>query len=217
MSRIRFIVAGFLLTFFSSWVGLVLLPIITIGNFKQATDPTTGENIPPDRTALEEQGKEVYIANGCIYCHSQQVRPGRTGTDIARGWGARRTIAADYMNDKRALLGTMRTGPDLSTIGVRNPNADWHLLHLYNPIITSPGSNMAPFPYLFEKREFTGEPSPDALKLPGEFAPPPGIEIVPKQEALALVAYLQSLKIGTYPVPGADRAVIESKIESNLE
>ena len=156
MSRIRFIVAGFLLTFFSSWVGLVLLPVITIGNFKQATDPTTGENIPPDRTALEEQGKEVYIANGCIYCHSQQVRPGRTGTDIARGWGARRTIAADYMNDKRALLGTMRTGPDLSTIGVRNPNADWHLLHLYNPIITSPGSNMAPFPYLFEKEGIHG-------------------------------------------------------------
>lgn len=215
MSRFKYIVAGFLLTFFSSWVGLVLLPLVTVGALEPQLDPETGEQIPPLLSELEEKGKAVYIANGCIYCHSQQVRPERVGTDIARGWGKRRTTAADYVGSGRALLGTMRTGPDLATIGVRMPSANWHLLHLYNPQITSEGSNMPPFPFLFEKQKIKdGIPNPDALRLSEKFAVEEGYEIVPGKDVLALVAYLQSLKFGTYDVDGSRRATIESKAEA---
>ncbi len=214
MNRFRIIFTGFLLTFFSSWVGLVLLPVITVGGFKQSVDPATGVKMPPDLTETEARGQKVYIANGCVYCHSQQVRPERVGTDIARGWGSRRTIAADYMAHGRALLGTMRTGPDLSNIGTRNPSEVWQFMHLYNPQTVSKGSNMPPFPFLFIKREIKGNKSPDALTLPPEFAPPEGMEIVPTDDAKALVAYLQSLKFSSYTEPGAERAEIESKVEA---
>lgn len=217
MNRFRLIVTGFLLTFFTSWVGLVLLPVITIGDFKPATDPVTGEQIPPKLSDLALRGKEVYIANGCIYCHSQQIRPERAGTDIARGWGERRTIAADYMDAGRMLLGTMRTGPDLSSVGVRNPDRTWNLLHLYHPQTVSRGSNMPPFPFLFEKRKIVGEKSPKALTLSPEFGPGDGYEIIPTEDAEALVVYLQSLKFGTYDVPGAAKAFIESKAETRTK
>jgi cytochrome c oxidase cbb3-type subunit 2 len=100
------------------------------------------------------------------------------------------------------MLGTMRTGPDLTNIGLRQTSAEWHLRHLYNPRITSPGSIMPPFPFLFEKRKIGLRPSPDALKLTGVFAPEPGYEIVPRPEATALVQYLLSLKANT-PLPEA--------------
>jgi cytochrome c oxidase cbb3-type subunit 2 len=211
MTRFRYIVAGFILTLFSSWVGLVLLPILTVGSLEAIVDPETGEMTPPPLTPLEQQGKDVYKANGCIYCHSQQVRPMRVGTDIERGWGERRTIAADYINDGIAQLGTMRTGPDLATIGIRMPSEMWHLIHLYNPQTVSEGSNMPPFPFLFIEQKINAEKSPDALSLSGEFAPPEGYEIIPTQKAKALVAYLISLKFGHYEVKGADEARIESK------
>ncbi len=214
MNRFRIIFTGFILTFFSSWVGLVLLPIITVGDFKQTVDPATGAKMPPDLSALEKRGQQVYVSQGCIYCHSQQIRPERAGTDIARGWGSRRTIADDYMAQGRALLGTMRTGPDLSNIGTRNPSDTWHLMHLYNPQTTSKGSNMPPFSFLFIEREIKHDKSPDALSLPAEFAPPEGMEIVPSEDAKALVAYLKSLKFSSYTVPGAKRAEIESKAEA---
>jgi len=214
MNRFSIIAIGFLLTFFSSWIGLVVLPVFTVGQSSSIVDPETGEEIPPPLTAIEQRGKDVYIANGCIYCHTQQIRPARAGTDIARGWGKRRTIAPDYVNGGRSLLGTMRTGPDLAAIGVRNPSESWHLVHLYNPQITSKGSNMPPFPFLFTQQKMGKEKSPNALILSGEFAPPEGYEIIPKDDALALVAYLQSLKISSYPVPGSERARIESHVET---
>lgn len=212
MNRFRIIFIGFSLTFLSAWCGLVLLPVWGLGNFQQATDPATGAPVPPPLTALELRGRDVYISNGCVYCHSQQVHPSRARTDIERGWGTRRTVARDYMNHGIAQMGTMRTGPDLSNIGVRNPSADWHLLHLYNPQTTSKGSNMAPYPFLFREQAIPESgPSPDALRLSGEFAPPAGREVVPSEDALALVAYLQSLKLSAYEVPEAARARVESE------
>ncbi len=212
MNRFRWIFAGSILTFVSAWCGLVLLPVWGLGDFEQVPDPGTGEMIPPELSSLEERGRDVYVADGCIYCHSQQVHPARARTDIERGWGSRRTVARDYMNHGRAQMGTMRTGPDLSNIGVRNPSETWHFLHLYNPRITSPGSIMAPFPFLFEKRKTgAGGASPDALQLPPEFAPEEGYEVVPTEDVRALVAYLQSLKLSSYDVPEAAKARIETK------
>lgn len=212
MTRFRPIFIGFMLTFLSAWCGLVLLPVWGLGNFEQAPDPATGELVPPQLSDLERRGRDIYIANGCIYCHSQQVHPARARSDLDRGWGTRRTVARDYMNHGIAQMGTMRTGPDLANIGVRNPSSDWHLLHLYNPQITSKGSIMPPYPFFFREQPIPESgPSPDALRLPESLAPADGREVVPGEEALALVAYLQSLKLSAYEVPEAAKARLESE------
>ncbi len=214
MNKFRYIFIGFMLTFLSSWVGLVLLPVWGLGNFKQTPDPKTGEMIPPKLTSLERQGRDVYIANGCVYCHSQQVHPARVRTDIERGWGVRRTVARDYMNQEIAQMGTMRTGPDLANIGVRNPSETWNYLHLYNPQITSKGSIMPPFTFLFEtKKKDSKNPSKDALNLPEGFGPGSEYEVTPTPEMRALVAYLQSLKLSSYEIPEAAAARAESQAE----
>lgn len=212
MNKFRYIFVGFMLTFLSAWCGLVLMPVWGLGNFEQVEDPESGEMIPPLLSALEERGRDVYIANGCIYCHSQQVHPARARTDLERGWGERRTVARDYMNHGTAQLGTMRTGPDLANIGVRNPSETWHLLHLYNPQITSKGSNMPPFRFLFKTQPIPASgPSESALTLGEAFAPPAGQEVIPTEDVLALVAYLQSLKLSAYEVPEAAKARLESE------
>lgn len=211
MNKFRYIFIGFMLTFLSSWVGLVILPVWGLGNFKQTADPATGEMIPPLLSSLEKEGRAVYISNGCIYCHSQQVHPARVRTDIERGWGERRTVARDYMNQEIAQMGTMRTGPDLSNIGVRNPSETWHYLHLYDPQITSKGSNMPPFAFLFDtKKKDPANPAKDALNFPAGFGPGPEYEVTPTQEMRALVAYLQSLKLSSYEIPEAPAARVES-------
>jgi cytochrome c oxidase cbb3-type subunit II len=103
-------------------------------------------------SAAELRGRQVYIANGCVYCHSQQPRAKAYAPDFSRGWG-RVTVAGDYAHDDPHLLGTMRTGPDLMNIGARQPSEAWHLGHLYQPRAFVPGSIMPSYPYLFALRE----------------------------------------------------------------
>jgi cytochrome c oxidase cbb3-type subunit II len=189
---------GILFTLASSWVGLVLIPNKQLGGLKpHVSTNQTGQVIyyPQARHGEAQQGAELYRSLGCIYCHSQQVRPEGFGSDHERGWGKRRTVSRDYIYDRTVQLGTMRTGPDLTNIGVRQPSYDWHYAHLYDPQITSPGSTMPPYRFLFEKRAVgVHGPSPEALQLPPEFAPPDGFEIVPKATARQLVEYLRSLQ-----------------------
>ena len=147
---------------------------------------------PPPYSGLELMGRKVYIDEGCHYCHTQQVRGGHWNADLKRGWGPRRSVPLDYVHDNPALLGTMRTGPDLANIGARQPSAAWHYLHLYNPQLTSAGSIMPPHPFLFERRPVDGFAADDALQLEEKWAPP-GVQIVPTDRARALVAYLKSL------------------------
>jgi cytochrome c oxidase cbb3-type subunit 2 len=117
-----------------------------------------------------------------------------TGTDIARGWGVRQSVAADYLYDYPVQLGSLRAGPDMANIGVRAPDARWQLQHLYAPQSVTKNSTMPSFKFLFELRKVGGAPSPDALNLPKEFAPAPGYEVVPKPEAKQLAAYLLGLR-----------------------
>jgi len=116
-----------------------------------------------------------------------------SGPDVKR-WGMRQSVAADYLYDQPVQLGSLRAGPDLSMIGVRQPVATWQLAHLYAPAAMVSNSTMPPFHSLFEVRKIEGKPSPDALALPKEFAPADGLEVVPTPEARQLVAYLLSLK-----------------------
>ena len=120
-----------------------------------------------------------------------------TGLDLARGWGKRRSVAEDFLFDQPVMLGSQRIGPDLADVGSRQPSAERHLLHLYNPKIFEKKSVMPPYRFLFEKRKIGREPSPNALKFPAEFAPEPDSEIVPSDQAKALAAYLVSLRADT--------------------
>ena len=186
---------GILFTLASSWVGLVLMPQRQLGALSQHTDTNTAAIYPPSRPGEAQQGAEVYRSLGCVYCHTQQVRPEGYGADIERGWGRRRTVSRDYIHDKPVMLGTMRTGPDLTNIGERQPDYAWQYKHLYNPQITSAGSVMPPYPFLFETRPVgPSGPSTNALALEGAFAPAPGFEVVPTARARQLVEYLRSLK-----------------------
>jgi cytochrome c oxidase cbb3-type subunit 2 len=148
-------------------------------------------------TEQQEAGRQVYISNGCIGCHTQQVR------DVAmdKTWGDRPNVAADYALSTRksiwqnagTLMGTERTGPDLSNIGARQPSQDWHLVHLFNPRTVVPQSIMAPFPWLFEIKD-KAEKGDVKVNVPEEFMHGQKGVVVATKEALNLVAYLQSLK-----------------------
>ncbi len=193
---------GFFATFLTAWIGLVAAPYLQIGGDLPHEDKDTGDLFPPNPGGLVEEGRRVYAVNGCVYCHSQQVRPETTGSDIARGWGARRTVSRDYINEKPVMLGTMRTGPDLSNIGQRQSSRAWHHAHLYDPQGVTPWSTMPPFRYLYRIQKAGPAPAPDAFKVEGPHAPPPGHEIVPTREARALVEYLISLN-RSYSLPEA--------------
>lgn len=99
----------------------------------------------------------------------------------------------DYIDQNVVFTGSNRVGPDLANVGTRRTEAEWHYLHFYNPKITSPGSNMPPFAFLFEKREIAGEGSIRALELPESHALEEGYELVPTRKADALVAYMLGL------------------------
>jgi cbb3-type cytochrome oxidase cytochrome c subunit len=240
-----------------------MAPQLQLGRQELTTLATTAALYPSRRPGMAEQGAQVYRANGCVACHSQQVRQHATvfdvvlnevgtnppavlaalkvvntnlaaaaippvpvdllrgvdkaaadaaeaalkptgakfevrirptGPDMDRGWGRRGTVAQDYLQDSPVFLGSQRLGPDLTNIGIRQPDPNWHLRHLYAPANEVPGSTMPPYRFLFKKQKIGRHPSPDALKLAADSAPPAGFEIVPTAQAQALVAYLQSLR-----------------------
>lgn len=166
-----------------------------------------------DYTAQQLRGRELYAGNGCIACHTQQ--PSSTGAgraDAQRGWG-RPSVAADYHYDAPPLLGTMRTGPDLFNIGSRQPSADWHLGHLFQPRAYVPGSNMPGFPFLFELKDKSAVTSADRVVVL-----PPGTvhhdkAVVAGPDALDLVAYLTGLN-HTYPALTPSEAKVAAKTRS---
>ena len=168
---------------------LVVLP------YMEVRDITPPEGLKP-YTSAQQRGRDVYIASGCVYCHTQQPRDRNLGPDHERGWG-RASVPGDYVYDKPHLLGSMRTGPDLFNIGARQPSKDWHLGHLYQPRAYVPGSIMPAYPYLFETKA-AAEPGDEVVKLPPGHGPSQGV-VVARPEALDLVKYLQGLD-HTYPV-----------------
>jgi len=96
---------------------------------------------PTPQPGLAAQGEIAYRQLGCVACHTQQVRL-TSGMDIERGWGSRQSVARDYIDQERALVGDRRIGHDLTNVGERRSERDWHLLHFYNPRAVVPESNM---------------------------------------------------------------------------
>ena len=191
-TAVRIFMAVFI-SFALAWLGIVFFPHLALRDLRAQVDEVTREQHPAPYSGEALLGRGTYISMGCTYCHTQQVRGGFWNADLERGWGLRRSHPRDYIYDEPQLLGTMRTGPDLANIGMRQPSREWHLRHIYNPQTTSPGSTMPPHRFLFETRKIVGQPASDALALDGEFAAEEGYEIVPTREAHNLVTYLLSL------------------------
>ena len=187
--------------------GLVLVPNWQFKDLEPVVDDNdVAHPVKPEGSTY--LGRQVYIAEGCIYCHSQQVRSADFGADIARNWGTRRSVARDYIYDRPHLMGTMRTGPDLANIGARQPSREWHYLHLFNPQITSEGSIMPPFRFLFIKVDtgsVSGSERGEWIQIPAKYT---GIGkpmyLLPTQRASDLVDYLLSLD-HSYDLPEAHR------------
>jgi cytochrome c oxidase cbb3-type subunit 2 len=194
-----------------------LVAILPALNNQKNNAPLPG-TVPLSGDAL--RGKEIFIANGCVACHTQQVR----NVAMDRVWGARPNIAADYAGNQRlhwwmntaTLMGTERTGPDLTNIGARLPAADWHLLHLYNPRAVVEASIMPAYPWLFEHKE---KPAPDdkLVRVPEEFIKSPGTSVVATREAMQLVAYLQSLRQADLPDGSSPRFINQRKNANTVE
>jgi cytochrome c oxidase cbb3-type subunit 2 len=159
---------------------------------KTAPGPGVEPLTPP-----QAQGRDVYVANGCGYCHTQQVRP-LPGDKVF----GRPSTAGDYAYQTPELLGSERTGPDLINVGARQPSEVWQYIHLYQPRAVVPESIMPSFPWLFEVVDQAPQ-GVAPVALPKAYAPERGV-VVPGPQAQALVAYLLSLKQA--PLPGASEA-----------
>jgi hypothetical protein len=129
-----------------------------IGHLDPQVEEDGSDVYPAPRSGMAMRGQKVYAANGCNYCHTQQVRADYAGSDIERKWGLRRSAPRDYIFDRPVLLGKMRMGPDLANVGHRAPVTDQNA--------SPPGATSAT----------SGAPAPATGSLP---APSPAAAISP--------------------------------------
>lgn len=185
-------------------LGIIFVVVFSFTGFVLAPGAQQGWSLPRDIASeeggtqsypvalsehLEQRGAEVYRAEGCLYCHSQQVRHEALGHDGARGYGDRRSVPLDYVLDNPPLAGTMRTGPDLANIALRQPADTWHHVHLFDARIVSAGSVMPPLRFLYDVVH--EDPRGRGYLLPESYYGN-AAWIVPTPDALALVAYLKT-------------------------
>ena len=142
-------------------------------------------------------GKSVYVAEGCVGCHTQQVR----NVEMDKVFGSRPGMAADYAHLTRmniwqntsTVMGTERTGPDLTNVGARQPSKDWNLMHLFNPRSVVPQSIMPSYEWLFEIKD-SALKTDVVVNVPKVFLNGRTGVVVAKKEALQLFAYILTLK-----------------------
>ena len=169
-----------------------LVEIVPLMFQKDTTEPIAGLKPLP---ALELEGRDIYIRDGCHVCHTQMIRPFRSETERYGHY----SVAGESVYNHPFLWGSKRTGPDLARIGKRYSD-EWHRAHLFNPRDVVPESNMPSFPWLFDNTlsgDKTGAKMA-ALRVVG--VPYTDEDIAGAQAAVegkyeidALVAYLQQL------------------------
>jgi cytochrome c oxidase cbb3-type subunit 2 len=213
---LRTFILGLSASFGIAWLAIIVVPFIKMRNLapiqlNEATDGATGI-FYPKRTGRIANGALVYAENGCYLCHTQVIRPTYAGNDLYRAdWGGlkadpdrgdtrRETNAYDFAGEKFAQIGVSRMGPDLSNLGRRVESiyaagkdpAAWLFAHLYNPRQEPQRwkSTCPSFRFMFTERPVKGNPSINAVSiLDGGKT-----EVVPNEDAKALVSYLLSLK-----------------------
>ena len=171
-----------------------LVEIVPLFFLKETTEPVDG--LKP-LTAMQLEGRDIYIREGCNNCHSQMIRPLRAETERYGHY----SVAGESVYDHPFLWGSKRTGPDLARVGKRYSD-DWHRAHLMDPRSVVPESNMPAYPWLFENK-VDGSITPKkmkALRIVG--VPYTDEDIAGATEAAdgvveieALIAYLQNLGI----------------------
>ena len=117
-----------------------LVEITPLYFMRSTTEPVTG--LKPF-TALQLSGRDIYIREGCVSCHSQMIRPFRAETERYGHY----SVAGEFVYDRPFLWGSKRTGPDLARVGGRYSD-DWHRIHLANPRDVVPESIMPGYPWL---------------------------------------------------------------------
>jgi cytochrome c oxidase cbb3-type subunit 2 len=173
------------------WGGLA--QIVPLFFQKSTTTPVDGlEPYAP----LQLAGRDLYIREGCVSCHSQMVRPFRAETERYGHY----SVAGEFIYDRPFLWGSKRTGPDLHRVGGRYSD-DWHRAHLINPRDVVPESIMPGYPWL-EDNELDGSQIQDKMKALNLVSHTPYSEaqiaaapaaVAGKTEMDAMIAYLQSL------------------------
>src|SRR5436305_14212300 len=163
MKGLKPLFLGLFATFAFSWLGLALVPNMQIGHLDPQSDEEGADVYPLPLSGMAERGRKVYTANGCFYCHTQQVRPDYDSSDIDRKWGERRSAPRDYIFSRPVLLGRMRMGPDLSNVGKRAPADDQAAAA---PAAASPAAAPAP--------SASASPAANAPKPASPATAPPG-------------------------------------------
>ena len=119
MKNLNSLLAGIFLAVAFPFGTLVVSSQMQLGPLGRAPAEEGGPLFPSREPGLAIQGRAVYVSLGCVSCHTQQVRPVGQGSDIARGYGVRASVARDYVLQKPVLLGERRIGPDLANYGAR--------------------------------------------------------------------------------------------------
>lgn len=184
-------------------IGIAVMPAYQM---QDNNGPLPGQ---PKMTAQEHDGQKVFIAEGCVACHTQQVR----NIPMDKMWGDRPSIPSDYYYGKErmsiwqqtpSVLGSERTGPDLTNVGVRQSGMAWQMMHLHNPRSVVKESIMPSYPWLFVAKQ---HPSKDDVVVPvgPGILPDTSWAMVATKEAKDLVAYLLSLK--QTPLPTGEEGI----------
>ena len=119
MKNLNSLLAGIFLAVAFPFGTLVVSSQMQLGPLGRAPAEEGGPLFPSREPGLAIQGRAVYVSLGCVSCHTQQVRPAGQGSDIARGYGVRPSVARDYVLQPQVLLGQRRVGPDLANYGAR--------------------------------------------------------------------------------------------------
>ncbi len=169
-----------------------LVEIVPLFFQKSTTEPVTG--LAP-YTPLQLSGRDIYIREGCVNCHSQMIRPFRAETERYGHY----SVAGEFVYEHPFLWGSKRTGPDLARVGGRYSDT-WHRLHLNNPRDLVPESNMPAFGWLANEPLATQDVAAKMRALRTLGVPYTDAEIAGAADTLkgktemdALIAYLQSL------------------------
>lgn len=186
---------GFFAIFAFSWLGLTVIPNSQIGHLDPQTNPQDENDMYPlPQSGMAQRGRDVYVSNGCMYCHSQQIRADYISADIDRKWGERRSAPRDYVFARPVVLGKMRIGPDLSNIGKRAPAEDANAPQPNAAPSASPnaqpapaGSTSSPSPPANAPNKPTtpaaNPPNKSAAPAPPNQSPAPSASAAPPQNA----------------------------------
>lgn len=181
---------GVLVAIVISFGGLV--EIVPLFFSAEVTEPAAG--VKP-YGALQLEGRDVYVREGCYVCHSQMIRPFRAETERYGHY----SVAGESVYDRPFQFGSKRTGPDLARVGGRYSD-EWHRVHLMNPRDVVPESNMPRYSWLAEAeiKPATTQQKMRTLRTLGvpysdEDIAGAAAQVEGKTELEALIAYLQGL------------------------